>query len=154
MRRLLAACLLWHAGAAFALPDDVYGTHWLDGVAAGAPSTWPQIAIASSPGSFQPEQPPEAAAEHGVAYWLGSWQAMLFCQLADIASSEWAFRHNPGAYETNGISKPVLYSVKVAIPFGMRQFGWNDLGDLGIRVGLNALACLPVINNIQVGRQR
>lgn len=111
-----------------------YGTHYLDGVVI--------------------ERKVEAPAPpHGVLYWTGSWQAMMACQVADILSTFWALRHNRNAYEENAIPAPLLYSIKLGIPLGMWKIGWNDLDEPEIRTGVNALACLYVINNISVGRK-
>lgn len=128
--------------------DKDGSTHWL-GAAGGGPGA-EQVAIGGTPGS----SPPVPSPEHGLAYWLGSWQVMLACQLGDIVSTYWALHHNPKASEDNPIQTGPLDAIKVAIPIALWRIDWNDMGAVGIRIGVNALACMPIINNIHVGRSR
>lgn len=129
-----------------------YGTNWTEKL---PPSyvvyaeTLDTAVKDAPPFAQRPERPT------GWLYWAASWQAMLVCQVADILSTEWALKHNPNASEDNAMPRAVLYPLKLAIPLGLYAADWNDdRAYPEVRAGVNALACLYTLNNINVGRSR
>jgi hypothetical protein len=92
-------------------------------------------------------------------FWepLGTKEAAIGCQVADLGSTYYALHHNPNASEQNPVPVNALAGLKVAfgsyIKWGISDEDWYSSW-LPIRVFITAVGCGAAMNNISVARQR
>jgi hypothetical protein len=84
---------------------------------------------------------------------LASREAAAGCQVADLATSERAFRLNPNAVEENPIPFPVLVVVKLALAWFIMTWDQWDEAPQGARIALTVIGCAPVPGNLRAARQ-
>lgn len=87
---------------------------------------------------------------------LGSAEAFIGCQAADIISTEYALRVNPTAHETNAIPIPILFLIKIALMSWVyiNRDEWNnDEDSKGTRALATIISCAPVPGNLQAAKK-
>lgn len=86
---------------------------------------------------------------------LASREAAAGCQVADVASTEYAVHHNPNAYETNtAVPFNALMIFKLLFAgFIMWYKEWDEIPE-GARAFVTVLGCYPVPGNISIGRKK